>query len=306
MGTNHNLKGARFMFGYVVPVKTELKVRELERFRAVYCGLCQEIKRRYGRYHTLFLSYDMTFLALLLGACTPEDSGTEPLRCGIRAFRTEQAACSSPALTVAADASVLLVRHKLLDTVQDETGVKRAGAWFLERLGSRAFTQAEEAFPALHEITEQCMRELSALEKERVPSLDRTADAFARITQAMIPPLGEDTTRILRHLFYHLGRWIYLIDAVQDLAEDMAVGEYNPVARRFDLKEPDIAPIRADLQLTLERSLLDIHGAFQLLKIYRDGGLLENIIDLGLPLVTKQVLDGTFHRNGGRNQHGSL
>ena len=64
------------MFGFIRPVKPELRVREVDRFQAVYCGLCHEIKRRYGRMQTWFLSYDMTFLALVLGAVTPDDPGT--------------------------------------------------------------------------------------------------------------------------------------------------------------------------------------------------------------------------------------
>lgn len=294
------------MFGYVLPVKSELKVRELERFRAVYCGLCQEIRRRYGRYHTLFLSYDMTFLALILGACCPEDPGEEVRRCGVRAFQAHAMALSSEALQTAADESVLLVRYKLMDNVEDETGFRQAGARLLECIGSGAFSEAARLRPEFDQMTGRCMRELAELERARTPSLDRPADAFARITQAMIPAHDAETTRILRHMFYHLGRWIYLIDAVHDLCQDMENGEYNPVAARYELSEPDISPIREELQLTLERSLLDIHGAFQLLTIYRDGGLLENIIDLGLPLVTRQVLDGTFDRNGGHNKHGSL
>ena len=294
------------MFGYVLPVKSELKVRELERFRAVYCGLCQEIRREYGSYHTLFLSYDMTFLALVLGACMPEDPGEEPMRCAVRMFRSQSVAKTSDAVRIAAQESVLLVKHKLLDDVQDEDGFQKTGAWLLTRFGAGAFRSAEATRSEFDETASVCMQDLARLEAEKTPSIDHPADAFARLTRSMIPEFDPETTLILQHMFYHLGRWIYLIDAIHDLKEDMDKGEYNPIAARFDLEEPDIAPIRQELQLTLERSLIDIHGAFQLLTIYRDGGLIENIIDLGLPLVTKQVLDGTFDRNGGHNKHGSL
>ena len=295
------------MFGYVLPVKSELKVRELERFRAVYCGLCQEIRRQYGVYHTLFLSYDMTFLALILSACASEDPGEEAMRCAVRGFRSQNIVCPSDPLRIVVQESVLLVKHKLLDNAQDEEGLKKMGAVLLSQLGTGAFRAAAESIPEFDRTASSCMKDLAAFEAEQVPSIDRPADAFARLTQAMIPEMeSPDSTRILRHMFYHLGRWIYLIDAVHDLKEDMDQGRYNPIAARFGLKEPDIMPIREEIQLTLERSLIDIHGAFQLLKIYRDSGLIENIIDLGLPLVTKQVLDGTFDRNGGHNKHGSL
>ena len=112
--------------------------------------------------------------------------------------------------------------------------------------------------------------------------------------------------RILWQMFYHTGRWVYLIDACADLADDLQHGAYNPVALRFGLTAPDLAPVRETLEITLQRSLADIYNAFQLLDVYRDRELLENIICLGMPLVTRQVLDGTYQSNGGQSRHGSL
>ena len=107
-------------------------------------------------------------------------------------------------------------------------------------------------------------------------------------------------------MFYHTGRWVYLIDACCDLKDDMESGAYNPVALRFALAEPALAPVREDMEITLQRSLADIYNAFELLAVQRDRELIENIICLGMPVVTRQVLDGTYQSNGGQNRHGSL
>lgn len=107
-------------------------------------------------------------------------------------------------------------------------------------------------------------------------------------------------------MFYHTGRWVYLIDACADLADDLKSGAYNPVALRFGLTEPALSAVREDMEVTLQRSLADVYHAFQLLTIHRDRELMENIISLGMPVVTRQVLDGTYQSNGGQNRHGSL
>ena len=121
-----------------------------------------------------------------------------------------------------------------------------------------------------------------------------------------MPHTGDDRERVLRQMFYHIGRWIYLLDAAQDVAEDLEQENYNPVVLRYGLHTPDLTEIRQPLERTLERSLADICMAFDLLDIRRDADLIRNIIFLGMPLVTKQVLDGTYQTNGGWGKHGSL
>ena len=295
------------MFGFIRPVKSELKVREVERFQIVYCGLCHEIRHRYGRLQTFFLSYDMTFLALILEAVYSDTAEVQHCRCMASLVRKKTVAALSPMLAYTADISVLLTYHKLQDSLQDEKGAKRMLAAFLERLVRRDYRKARKAQPALDAVIRQCLDELLELEKQKTPSLDRTADTFARILQAVVlPGSAELVRRVLGQMFYHTGRWLYLVDACADLADDFRTGSYNPVRLRFALETPDLAPVKEQMEHTLERSLLDIHNACQLLTLNQDEGLIENIIDLGLPLITRQVLDGTYHVNGGHETHGSL
>ena len=107
-------------------------------------------------------------------------------------------------------------------------------------------------------------------------------------------------------MFYHIGRWVYLLDAAQDVKEDMEQGNYNPVVLRYGLRTPELTEIKQPLERTLERSLADICMAYDLLDAQRDADLIRNIIFLGMPLATRQVLDGTYQTNGGRGRHGSL
>ena len=120
--------------------------------------------------------------------------------------------------------------------------------------------------------------------------MDRTADTFAVLLQAAAPISGmEEQDRALAQLLYHLGRWIYLIDARDDLAEDRAAGRYNPVDARFGQTDCD-----SDLKRTLDHSLNLIYSAFQLGEYGCRHALLENILYLGLPLVQRAVFDGSW------------
>lgn len=294
------------MFGFIRPVKPELRIREAERFQSVYCGLCHAIRKRYGQFHTLFLSYDMTFLALILTSLEEQAPPVVPKRCVASPVKPKPVSLTCAGIERTADLSVLLNYHKLQDTLADEHGVKRSAARVLQAMAKPAYRRAKQKLPQEDACMESCLRELAQLEQDKTPSLDRPADTFARLMTAAVPPLDDATARILRQLFYHAGRWVYLIDACADLQDDWKSGSYNPVALRFQLTEPRLEPMKEAMETTLQRSLADIYYAFELLDVRRDRELLENIICLGMPMVTRQVLDGTYQSNGGQNRHGSL
>ena len=226
------------MFGYVRPLRGELKVREAEAYQGVYCGLCHALGRSYGLLARMFLSYDLAFLAMILSA------GAEPLdlqsrRCIACPIRGKQVCAPRHSLEVAADESVILVYWKLRDSAADESFWKSLGARLLSLLLRRAYRKAAARQPRFAEETVQCLEELRRLEEEACPSLDRTADTFARMLRAAAPATGDPgRDRSVGELLYHVGRWVYLVDAWDDLKEDRACGRYNPVERRWD-SEPE-------------------------------------------------------------------
>lgn len=294
------------MFGFIRPVRPELRVKEADRFQQIYCGLCHAIRARYGRFYTLFLSYDMTFYALVIGSGEAQTAPPCRKRCDAHPLTRRDCAQPDAALERAADVSVLLTYHKFRDSLADEKGPKHALAWLLCRMGRRAYERARARLPEADAEMVQALENLQQLERAKCDSMDRAADASARLTAAAVPHTGDDRERVLRQMFYHIGRWIYLLDAAQDVAEDLEQENYNPVVLRYGLHTPDLTEIRQPLERTLERSLADICMAFDLLDIRRDADLIRNIIFLGMPLVTKQVLDGTYQTNGGWGKHGSL
>lgn len=275
------------MFGYVRPFRPELKCRDFDLYRATYCGLCRCLRRRYGLIAPMLLNFDFTFLALLLWE--PEDRFTPCRgRCHANPLRKLSMCPDSPALELAADESVVLACWKLRDSVQDEGFWRGLPARALSWLLRPAFRKAARRCPEFDKTVRSCLAELAKLEREECPSLDRPADAFARLLQSAAPQEGT-RGRVLSQLLYHLGRWIYLADARDDLEEDKLSSRYNPVAARYGRSGDDEA-----LRLTMDHSLELMGAALQLGDFGCRTPLLENIVYLGLPLVERAVFDGTW------------
>ena len=103
--------------------------------------------------------------------------------------------------------------------------------------------------------------------------------------------------RVLGQMLYHLGRWVYLVDAADDLKQDAEDGGYNPVALRFGLKNGQWTPeSRDEFTQSLDHSIRMIATAYELWDFGCWKPILETTIYSGLFQVGKAVLDGTFRR----------
>ena len=191
-------------------------------------------------------------------------------------------------MELAADESIILTWWKLRDSVQDDGMVRGMPARLLSAALRPAYRRAVRPCPAFDRAVRESLEELARLEQEGCTSMDRAADTFARLLQAAAPEAGGQS-RVLSQLLYHLGRWIYLADARDDLEEDRQAARYNPVAARFGPQGDDEA-----LGQTMQRSLELAGAAFQLGEFGCRTPILENILYLGLPLVQRAVFDGSW------------
>lgn len=278
----------RGIFGYVRPLRGELRCKDLDLYRATYCGLCRTLRRQCGVVAPMILNYDFTFLAVLLAPAAGE-TVTCRYRCHV--VPTRRCMCEqSPALERSADASVILAYWQTLDRLRDEKGAARLGAWAVKQLLGRAYAGAIRRRPAFGKTVQERLDELHRLEQENCPSLDRPADAFANLLVAAAPEreqAGEQ--RAMEQLLYHLGRWIYLVDARDDLEEDRRSGNYNPIILRWG-----DAPADSELEATLNRSVAMMRSAADLLDFGRQTELIENVLNYGLPAVQRAVLSGQW------------
>ncbi|MCD7769012.1 MAG: DUF5685 family protein [Oscillospiraceae bacterium] len=282
------------MYGYVRPEKGELKIREYQRYRGVYCGLCHDLRRRYGPFCRLLVNYDFTFLAMLLAGEGEET--TCDRRCPVHPARKYPCLGTCAELDTAADETVILAWWKLRDGARDESLLKSLLYRIACLILRRAYKKATGRRPGFASVVETQLLRLNRLEDAKNSSLDETADAFACILRAAGEGAEGDRSRILGELLYHLGRIIYILDAVDDLAQDERSGDYNPLRYRFNPEEGKLSQQdEAALRLTLQHSHNSISAAWALLEPSPYSEIISNVIYLGLPTVTQAVFAGTWH-----------
>ena len=281
------------MFGYVRPLSAELKVRELEDYKAVYCGLCRAMGTRHGFLARFTLNYDFAFLVMLLSA-VDEPCRTKQCRCPAHPFRKRRMCLQMPALDVAADESMILSYQKLKDDVKDHGFFRGLPARLAVAALRPAYQKAAKARPEFDRKVTACLEELHALEDEKCSSMDRAADTFAWILQAAAPVTGEEgRDRAMEQLLYHVGRWIYLIDAWDDRKEDEQTDAYNPVLERFAHKPEEH---EQDMRITLLHSRNLAISAYSLIQSSQWDGILSNILCLGLNAVENAVFAGQWKK----------
>ena len=281
------------MFGYVRPSAARLTEEDQGRFGAVYCGLCRQLGERYGQAARMILNYDFTFLAVLLW----QGDAPEPLHrgCVAHPFAGRDYFPGNDALALAADESVILAWWQAQDALADPgRGKAKYRAASLALQG--AYRRARERRPGFDEVTRKQLARLRELEEGRCPSLDQPADAFAKLLAAAAGEAEDPVKRrVLEQMLYHLGRWVYLVDAADDLAEDFASGSYNPLISRFSLEKGELTEeAREALVVSLDHSIRLMAAAFELWDFGEWSPLIRAVVYEGLFLVGRAVLEGTF------------
>jgi len=285
------------MFGYVRPSFHQLDEGEQQRFRALYCGLCRTLGERYGTAARFILNYDFTFLAALLSR--GEEGETLHKRCMAHPVAGRDYYRSDDALALAADCSVILAWWQIRDAVSDEKGGKALAYRSTGAVLKGAYEKARSLRPDFDRCTREQLEKLRQLENEKCPSLDRAADSFACLLQGIACEVADPVKqRVLEQLLYHLGRWIYLIDAADDLEKDFQSGSYNPLIYRFSLEKGALSETdREQLVLTLDHSIRLMAAAFELWDFGVWGPVIRSTVYEGLFCVGNAVLEGTFHAN---------
>lgn len=268
------------MFGYVKPYNPELRVRELEEYKAVYCGLCKQLGHSFGVFARFTLSYDFAFLAMLKTALDSEICPeTERCACIAHPFCKRIRVRENAAMQMAARAAMISVYYKLLDDRADEGFFRRIGAALLLPFAKRARRKAL-AFAdgvAADEAAAKMSAAQAQLETEKCQIPDAAAEPTANFLAAVLKNCAAtaEQATVLERFGYLLGRYVYLCDALDDLEDDRRRGRYNPFL--YAGGEAAIAAKNALFLTTAELS-----DDFDLLELHRYEGILENIIRIGL------------------------
>lgn len=288
------------MFGYVRPPLGILSQEEQDRFRRLYCGLCHTLGDRCGTAARFILNYDFTYLAMLL--TQPDEMEPQMRRCVVSPVERRPSFPADKAMELAADESVILAYWQLRDGVADHDWLHSLKYRGLLEILEPAYRKAAQRCPGFNKTVRRQLYRLSELEAEGCVSLDAPADAFAELLAGAAEEVDDPVhRRVLQQLLYHLGRWIYLIDAADDLKKDLQNGNYNPVALRFGIttlpREGEAFWRPEDRQvftLTLDHSIHMMTTAYELWDFGVWSPILEATLYTGLFQVGKAVLDGTY------------
>ncbi|MEE0969224.1 MAG: DUF5685 family protein [Clostridia bacterium] len=284
------------MFGYVKPYTPELKIIENQYYKATYCGLCDSMKRECGRISTFALSYDITFLVLIRLAVSEEIPEFHKRRCMVHPLKKRLSMKPNNALKFSANMSAILAWNKIKDDIYDEKGINRISAYLKGMFLRSAYHRARKKFPALDDIIKTKLSELSDIERSKVRSADRPAAVFGQLMADILSYDEQDREKklILSAVGDSVGRWIYLIDAIDDIEDDRKKNSYNPFLLLFDMAELDREK-KLDIESALLKLLQKAKAALDLVPFddRRDlEGLVNNIICLGLPQTGKKLLFG--------------
>ena len=282
------------MFGYVRYDLPNLYIKYLMLYKAMYCGLCKGIGKACGNAARMGLTYDVAFLSVLLHNIAGIDIKIEQSNCVQHTVRKRPIACVDELTKELGALNTVLLYYKLTDDVEDAERGRGKRLWFRQ-----GYKRAKKQYPELVQIVEGFMKEQFKTEKEKVASPDRAADPTANMMKALSDHLLKDKkSEATGQLFYMLGKWVYLIDALDDYEKDGKKKRYNPFVLSYG---------KTTLKELMEKEGEEIHFLFDtLFYLLRDNlekipfafnrDLTDNILLLGLPAQTERVMRGEKHK----------
>ena len=282
------------LLGYVKAFKPEMKIKDYELYRGIYCSLCRALGRLYSPLAQLFLSYDFAFAAVLRLAAGDESCAFSQKRCPYNPAKKCMICGSKKELEFCAHAVIITVFHKVKDNLHDGGVKSKILAAMLYPIVSLMHKKAVRLAPEVEEIISKSMALQAETEKKKDVCLDEaahpSADALGRI---MSHGFSGEKADALYKLGYMVGRTVYVIDAADDLEADIKNGSFNPFKAEYgDIKNAVVREkfakrVREIFNLT-QSSAMD---ALDSLEKKRFEDILENIVFDGIEASISKVLE---------------
>jgi len=261
------------VFGYVQVRKPELKIKDYDTYRGFYCGLCSVLKKKYGFTGQLTLTYDMTFLIILLSSVYDLPSNSYNGRCIIHPAK-KHLHIVNDATDYAAHMNIILSYYHFEDDYNDEASKK---AWLGRKVYRKKMKKAADIYSSQEECIVRELNELGRLEKEENSDINMLADCFGRLMTGLFMYKNDIFSDYFTKLAFHLGRFIYIMDAYDDLEEDIKKGSYNPLKELRDSED-----YHDHIEKMLLGDMAEAASAFRKLPCVKYEDILGNIIYAGV------------------------
>lgn len=289
------------MFGYVNVNQQELKIREYARYRGFYCGLCRSLKENYGISSRLSLSYDTTFLVMLLTSLYEPETRESRVHCTLHPLH-RHLELRNRFSDFGADMNMLCTWYLAQDNILDADSMKEkltgSGLFALYR---KAFRKLKLKYPGKTERMEALLSQLHKLEAEGCTDLDRMSGLSGRIISEIFTPRNDEWTDELTAVGFYLGKFIYLMDAWEDIEKDREKGQFNPLLPLY--KKEDSDQFNEICRSYMTMFMADCAAHFERLPLVEDVEILRNIIYSGIWTRYELILN---KRNTAKNASGII
>lgn len=285
------------MFGYIVVNQSEMKFKEYDVYRSYYCGLCQSLKERYGVLGQLSLNYDMTFILMLLtGLYEPEDVVGQ-CRCVARPFEKHQIR-RNLFTDYVADMTVLFACYKAEDDWEDEHSLKGLAYSYL--LGKKCRKKPLLYADKVRSIS-LAMQDFADAEKQGNADIDTMAGLFGKVMAQIVSCREDEWKDNLERLGFFLGKFIYLMDAYEDVEKDIGNNSYNPLKEAFLQKTPE--QFATECRTLLTMMMAECSREFEQLPILLHADILRNILYSGVWCRYTMVTSKRYENQNKENNH---
>jgi hypothetical protein len=283
------------MFGYVRPDTPYLYIKDQTLYGALYCGVCKGIGKTCGQMARLGLSYDIAFLSALLHNLLGQDVTIEKQHCVTHCIRIKQMAEVDELTKQLGALNVELAYYKCVDDVADgdRGGIKKLA--FL-----KGHKRAQKLYPQMCAIVREYMHSQEQAEKAKTDSVDRAADPSATLLARLSDYfLGEKRTEDSHLLFYNLGKWVYLIDALDDYDKDLKKQSYNPFRMAYGSKSKCelLNEQGEEIHFIFSTLFTEIRERLERLTMTFNKDLVSNVLLRGLPAQTVKVMQSQNCKN---------
>ncbi len=283
------------MFGYLnITKKAEDGQRGL--WQTFMCGLCFSTKKLFGNIPRTFISNDVNFFNVLFHSVEQVDVQLEHSRCFSHPIKKRPILKMTDLTDKLAVANVLLSYWNIYDDVVDGGGAnKRAALAFCKK----AYLRAKKIWKQLDTTLRTRYEELRKLEKENCQSLDRVAHSFALLSQDFCRlTLGEKSCDYVETLCYNVGKWIYLVDALDDVEKDLKKRNYNPFVSCYGVNSVvELTAHKEDITFLMYAVLNRIAQSFNDLNLSKYVCLLKDVLFESIREKTVEVLEKLFGRS---------
>lgn len=261
------------MFGYIIINKGDMKFKEFDVYHSYYCGLCNALKQKYGKIGQLTLSYDMTFVVMLLSSLYEPETKLDRIKCAVHPFERHTIRCNEFS-GYGADMNVLFTYYKCRDDWEDERKLSRLA---YSRLLSRAYRSVCVRYGEKAKRIAGLMREMAQEEKRQSQDIDHMAGLFGEIMGEILAVREDEWQEGLKTMGSFLGKFIYLMDAYEDVEDDIRRQRYNPLKKKFN--SPDF---EEEIKTILTIMMAGCCREFEKLPVIENVEILRNILYSGV------------------------